>query len=223
MYEFKSFLNHAAGAIAVLALFSTGASANLITNAGFESGDTGFSSAYTGGIYIFGESTYSVVSDPNLAHGGAASYGDHTSGSGLMMAVNGATTLGTVIWSQTVSVAAGTLYDFATYISSWYDQNPADLTFAVNGTNIGGLNAPSTTGIWELAFATWNSGANTSALIEIRNLNTVASGNDFALDDLYFGEAMFSVEVPEPAIAAIFGLGLLGLGLARRRRALPNA
>ena len=198
MYEFKSFLKHAAGAIAVLALFSTGASANLITNAGFESGDTGFSSAYTGGIYIFGESTYSVVSDPNLAHGGAASYGDHTSGSGLMMAVNGATTLGTVIWSQTVSVAAGTLYDFATYISSWYDQNPADLTFAVNGTNI-------------------------SALIEIRNLNTVASGNDFALDDLYFGEAMFSVEVPEPAIAAIFGLGLLGLGLARRRRALPNA
>ncbi len=218
MYEVKSFLKHAASTIAVLALFSTGASANLITNADFEAGDTGFSSAYAGGIYIYGESTYAVVTNPILAHNGAASYGDYTTGSGLMMAVNGSTTLGTVIWSQTVSVAAATLYDFATYISSWSEANPADLAFTVNGTNIGGLNAPASTATWELAFASWNSGGSTSALIEIRNLNTVADGNDFALDNLYFGEAMFSTEVPEPAALALFAFGLAALGLARRRR-----
>lgn len=211
-------MNCTASVFAMLMLISTGAAANLITNSDFESGNTGFSSDYTNGLYIFEEQTYAITTNPSNNHSGATSYGDHTSGSGLMMAVNGSATAGDVIWGQTISVSAGTVYDFATYISSWSNENPAELDFSVNGFSIGGLDASSSTGIWELAFASWNSGANTTATIEIRNFNTNPSGNDFAIDDLYFGAPIFSVEVPEPGALALFVFGLAGLGYARRKR-----
>jgi hypothetical protein len=69
-----------------------------------------------------------------------------------------------------------------------------------------------------LAFATWNAGASTSALIEIRNANTAGGGNDFALDEIYFGETIFSNPIPEPGTLLIVSVGLIGLGIARRRR-----
>jgi hypothetical protein len=40
------------------------------------------------------------------------------------------------------------------------------------------------------------------------------SGSVFFIDDLVFG----NVTVPEPSVIALFGLGLVGIGFARRRR-----
>ena len=215
MYRVKCLLSSVVGIAAILSLFTAGASANLITNSDFESGNTGFTSDYDNSSSLFGERRYAITTDPILNHTGATSYGDHTSGTGLMMAVNGSPMAGDVIWGQTISVVAGEIYDFAAYISSWDDRNPAELDFAVNGISIGNFTAPGATGIWELAFAPWNWGGSTSALIEIRNFNTEPAGNDFALDDLYFGEAVFSV--PEPGALAVFLVGLAGIGYARRK------
>lgn len=220
VYRVKSILSSATGIVAMLTLLTAGASANLITNGDFEAGNTGFSSDYTFTTSLFGEGRYAITTDPNLNHSGGASYGDNTVGGSLMMAVNGSPTGGDIIWGQTVSVVAGEIYDFAAYISSWSTLNPAELDFTVNGTSIGSFSAPGATGIWELAFETWNSGANTSALIEIRNLNTQPNGNDFALDDLYFGAAIFSTEVPEPGALALFLVGLAGIGYARRKKSV---
>lgn len=215
MYRVENILSAAAGLLTALTLLSASASANLIVNSDFEAGNTGFSSDYTNSTYIFGASTYAITTNPNINHGGGASYGDNTSGSGLMMAVNGSDTAGDVIWSQTVSVSTATAYQFAVYISSWSDVNPADLQFTVNGTSIGGLQAPSETGVWKLAFANWYSFAATSATIEFTNLNTLGSGNDFALDDLYFGAP---IHVSEPGALAVLLVGLAGIGYARRKK-----
>lgn len=139
------------------------------------------------------------------------------------MAVNGAPTPNVVVWGEVVSVNQNTTYDFAAYLSSWYPANPAVLNFYVNDTAIGTLSASATTGQWELFFSTWSSGSSTSAKIEIVNQNTFVSGNDFALDDLYFGNPVFSnpSAVPEPSSFALLCLG--GIGAAniayRRRRA----
>ena len=40
----------------------------------------------------------------------------------------------------------------------------------------------------------WNSGTATTAILEIKNHSTEASGNDFAIDDIFFGEVCFSLD-----------------------------
>jgi hypothetical protein len=160
---------------------------NILINNNFESGNTGFSSGYTFTTgNITAGATYDVVSNPNNSHASAVSFGDHTSGSGLMLAANGATSPGLVVWSQTVPVAANTDHEFSAWVASWYFASPAQLEFRINGTSVGTFTAPPTSGTWQQFNTTWNSGASTSAVIEIIDLNTADSGNDFALDDLAF-------------------------------------
>ncbi|MEM7312290.1 MAG: LamG-like jellyroll fold domain-containing protein [Planctomycetota bacterium] len=109
-----------------------------------------------------------------------------------MLAVNGSTTAGDIVWEQTVAVVPGETYDFAAAISSWFPAAPAALLFTVNGEDIGALNAPEAVGTWEQVFATWDSGNATSATIRIVNANLAFGGNDFALDEIYFGGPRFS-------------------------------
>ncbi len=98
--------------IALLAVFTVPAMAaqpNLITNGDFESGNTGFTTEYTyldpskTGTWTLGpEYMYTVGTDPHLYHSAWASFGDHTSGSGKMMIVNG-TYLNNetkIVWAQ---------------------------------------------------------------------------------------------------------------------------
>jgi hypothetical protein len=56
----------------------------------------------------------------------------------------------------------------------------------INGSPIGELQLSSVTCQWEPFTTTWSSGANTTAVLSIIDLNTDAFGNDFALDDLAF-------------------------------------
>ena len=68
------------------------ASTNLITNGDFESGNTGFTSGYAFGN-VHGPGTYWIGGTPSQAPGAWGGWyngGDHTSGSGKMMVVNGA-------------------------------------------------------------------------------------------------------------------------------------
>lgn len=200
--------------------------ANLLTNGDFESGNSGFASGYT---YSPGDITpagvYDVLNDPSSAHPSAASFGDHTTGSGLMMAINGATNSSTDVWTQTVAVTPNTVYVFSGWVATWYtdgfagDLASLDLIIWTSdyGTqSIGTHQAPGTAGVWDQFSATWNSGTATSASVEIYDPNNNFAGNDFALDDLSF------VVIPEPSTMVLLGsgllLGLLG-GYRRRQRA----
>jgi len=207
----------AAIAIAALATAaSTMAASNLVPNGDFESGLAGFTSDY---LLVDGspsslvpESTYFVGTDPFLYHPLFSSYGDHTTGSGHMLIANGAADTTKAVWetAATIPVIPGTLYYFEAWMSSAHPASPAVLSFKVDGDAsddiLGTGMAPATTGVWDPISHTWFSGANTSVTLLLLNANPEHSGNDFAVDDIYFGEET-SIGVPDAGAS----LGLAGL------------
>src|SRR5262245_47448386 len=140
-------------------------SADLIANGSFNDGNVGFSSQYSTASCT-NAGNYRVIANPHDCHGSWQG-SDHTSGSGNMMVVNGATTAGRVVWSQTVPVIQNQPYQFQLYVCSLFTGAPANLSFAINGTEIGMQAAPSTLSSWVEFSSVWNAGAATSAVLTI--------------------------------------------------------
>lgn len=167
---------------------------NLLFNGDFEAGNTGFTSSYiygTGGTYglLSLEGQFAIATNPNNTHVNFANFGDHTSGSGNMLVVNGAGTANVSIWCQTINVNPNTWYDFSAWGATCVASNPAILQFSINGMLTGTpLALPLTNGLWTQFHTTWFSGANTTINICITDQATATSGNDFAIDDIAFKE-----------------------------------
>jgi hypothetical protein len=172
--------------------------AELVNNGNFSSGNTGFTTLYTyvgtpAANALWNEGTYTVATNANNYHSGFYCSQDHTSGSGNFMIVNGSPAT-QKIWEQTVTVVPNTTYYFSAWATSVNNGTPfAQLQFAVNSAQVGTTaNLPSgastTAGpfTWYQFYGTWNSGSNTSATINIIDLQTSLGGNDFGLDDISF-------------------------------------
>jgi hypothetical protein len=168
---------------------------NLIVNGDFESGNSGFTSDYTYVASGGGFGTYSVLTDASTKWVGFDNCDDVTpglGGAGSMMVVDGADVAGEEVWSQTITVVANMDYAFSTLISNInpdfsHGEVLADLSFSINGVQIGSNIVPSVaTCGWDELSTTWNSGGSTVATISILNNNLVPQGNDFALDEIKF-------------------------------------
>jgi len=165
---------------------------NLVVNGDFSAGNTGFSSTYP---YVSGPGSlvpagvYAITTNPHMEHPGAASFADHTSGTGNMMAINGASSP-IDVWCETLPVTPNTWYDFSSWFANWSSDTATNLPiiqFKINGTLIGpAFSFPHADGVWTQFFTTWYSGSSTSAGICINDQQTAASGNDFAIDDISF-------------------------------------
>jgi parallel beta-helix repeat protein len=161
---------------------------NIIVNGDFEAGNTGFTTQYNYSPGDIGPAqSYDVVDNP--AHSrphdiNPVSYGDHTTGSGLMLAVNGAAQANVTVWGQSLTVTPHTDYAFSLWMSSWFAASFATFDITFNGVSIGTPTAPSTTAVWQQFGTTWNSGTTTALTIGITDTNTDPDGNDFALDDI---------------------------------------
>jgi hypothetical protein len=161
---------------------------NLAANANFSGGNTGFSSGYT-----FSNSSplqpgqYWVGSNPSQINAGFTSCGDHTTGSGNMLVVNGGASTSTPVWCQTYTVVPNSTYLFEAWVASLTSASPANLMLFVNNVSYGaGFFASSTSCNWEKYCTLWESGTNTSVTLCLVDLNTAGTGNDFALDDISF-------------------------------------
>ncbi len=164
---------------------------NLVSNGDFQSGNIGFGSGY---IYnstsVWDEGTYAVVANPHSVHSNFVSDGDHTSGSGLQMVVNGASVANVNIWSQTVNVVPNTDYQYTYWIQSVVEGNPSQLQLYINGSPAGPVyTADVVVNSWRQFTYNWNSGSSTSAYLSLVNQNITPNGNDFALDDIVFQPA----------------------------------
>ena len=187
---------------------------NLVINGNFNSGNTGFTSAYSYTTDLVPEFTYAIGTDPASFHNYTYTIGDHTTGTGNMMIVNPGSTPGQAAWRQTVGVTPNSIYNVSAWTMGWYVFEPvaADVRLQINGTPVGSdlvLNTP-TDSAWKEFGGLWNSGTATSATIEIVDLQTALEGNDFSLDDV-------SMEaVPEPGSGVLLLGGAVALPLVRQ-------
>jgi gliding motility-associated-like protein len=190
----------------ILISFSNNALGQTLTNGNFESGGNGVGFLINGIGYTqinppTGTSSpgnYAITTNPQLLNSSFISGGDHTTGTGKMLVVDGNTTAGSRLWSCTstggalTGFTAGSTYTFSYWIKSVSNDVTNNATqaninvFFVNASNI---NPASTNNYAPLPSQGWTrvsysfTATTNNALIELRNNNTSVLGNDFALDD----------------------------------------
>ena len=203
------------------------AKADLLINGDFSQVNTGFSSQYSfvpGNGSVFTQpGNYSVISNPVVAFSNPyASFGDHTTGSGLMLFADG-TGAGTNVWSENVSVNPGT-YTFSGWVANGDPAliNPAMLALFLNGNEIGSpFTISQLGGVWQEWITQMNFPASALIVLSIQdvNPNPRGTGNDYAIDDL----SLTTVQVaatPEPSSLLLTESGLVITILTLRRKLL---
>jgi gliding motility-associated-like protein len=161
----------------------------IVLNGNFSGGNSDFTSDYTYGtpptLSIGG---YGVVTDPSAFTSETwTSFGDHTTGTGYMMAIDGETAAGKNFWCQTLPVSQFTNYSFSIWIAQIIQPVPT-IELRINSTLVGTF-LPLTSdpiGRWVQYTATWNSGPATSATLCLTDVVYASFGNDFAIDDISF-------------------------------------
>ncbi|MBR5082157.1 MAG: T9SS type A sorting domain-containing protein [Bacteroidales bacterium] len=157
------------------------------------------SNVYGPGCYAVGDNArwYNHQSDFGIERG-YFSMGDHTSGIGNYMIVNGDSIPNRIVWEYTVDVAPGVIYDFQAWTTCLFiriaglpslNTRPR-LRLLINDTPVSDNSFPvpwEDGGLWTLWSESWTAGNNTtSAKITIIDECTERDGNDFGLDDIVF-------------------------------------
>jgi hypothetical protein len=140
---------------------------------------------------LFPESRYTITTNPQAVHYAFCSFGDHTSGTGKMMVVNGGGSASSV-WSRNVTgLTSGQQYTLSLYAASAFPTGPAQLEFQAGGTTLQPtLTAPIYGGACPGAGAAWQrlqvsfTASSSSVTIKVVNRATSVNGNDFAIDDV---------------------------------------
>ena len=194
-----------------LLIFGTfSANSQILTNGNFETGGSGvgfFVHDYTLINPLTGTSNpgfYARTTNPTLMNSNYISGGDHTTGSGNMLVVDGSTLSNRFIWTTSNTGGAiggftiGSTYTFSYWIKSVSNDVTSveatraniGLTF-VNTSNVNpiALNnlAPLPSQGWQQVSYSFVATAN-NVLIRLRTINNGAIGNDFALDDFSITE-----------------------------------
>jgi len=193
---------------ALLAIEPRISAANLIVNGDFSNGNTGFTNGYVFSTFNSGGGgEYTITPNPASWNAGFQSppaWFDHSpSTNNLALLINGSPSSGLDCWRQTIPVTSNTVYSVSGWASDLFPATggaQARLQFFVNGTPIGSpFTVQDQTGvpIWGQFSATFASGASSSVVLSIRDLDTTWEANDVALDDLIM-ESTTNAPPPPP-------------------------
>ncbi|HTF03674.1 MAG TPA: T9SS type A sorting domain-containing protein [Bacteroidia bacterium] len=159
---------------------------NVVTNGDFVAGNTGFGTGVPFDPTLCSSNGYIVADNFMDKCFLWANVGDHTSGAGLFMMMDGPETGGAVdIWSQSIPVCPNTTYTFSYWGYNLYAASPFPVNFVVNGTPTAAANL--TFGAWTQRIMVWNSGVAPPPVITIAL--RIPSGDihrDFGIDDIAF-------------------------------------
>ncbi|MGD9690848.1 MAG: hypothetical protein AB7K52_15100 [Phycisphaerales bacterium] len=180
------FMVVTAGVVVMLISGPTSAQ-NLIANPGFEQGNAAFQSDYSfsaGGNCCEGQ--YTVRGNGSSFNGSFVNPPPSSTGSTLMMVINGSNVANQRIWYQSIGVTPGQRYTLNVRGCTAVAGGPAIIQWQVSGALVGtGVSLPSQTGMWVDIDAEWTAPEGvTSIELAIRDLNTATFPNDFYLDDL---------------------------------------
>ena len=135
---------------------SHAATVDLIVNGDFEAGNTGFSTDLALDNVFLDAGEYSILTDATTVNGSFDNEGDHTTGSGNMMAINGTTTSGILSWGQTVNVVSGTEYDLSFWMMSLFGSGSTTLGISFDGTTVKTVdNFGAGSGVWRVHGHLW--------------------------------------------------------------------
>ncbi len=155
---------------------------NLVSNAGFGNGSTGFSSDLTAGS-LQQPRRFAVLENPGAANPvGFSACSDHSPDNNLMFASSRTDTSAYLNrWCQTLPVTPGTDYVFNGQVL--HLAGSGQIAFSANGIAFGNFSVPQDSCVWNTFSGIWFSGPNTAA--------TLCIGSDapdlaLALDDLFF-------------------------------------
>ena len=216
---------------ATAALFAASAApaAELVTNGNFSAGNTGFTSTYGPLGSSAAQGSIGITTNPGSVCGCFVSIGDHTTGTGNMLLVDGADGNTGAFWSQTFAVVANSTYSFSMWASNAGTGGPlptlratANASVLFSGQTLGPSTGNTAT-TWQQLTGTFNSGAATSVTLSLFDDTQIFSYNDFVVDDISFTGPAVAQGVPEPATWAMMMLGFGALGGVMRRRAKVTA
>jgi uncharacterized protein YhjY with autotransporter beta-barrel domain len=125
--------------------------------------------------------------------------------------------VGTVFSTQGtgITIMPNSTYRLTFYLAVESNQNQPEIQASINGTNLGGPVTPSVVGAFQQFTLTYNSGANTNALIVLANGTATGNGNDFGLDTIQLALAQTSFPLAgltpnQTAVALNLSSGALG-------------
>jgi gliding motility-associated-like protein len=200
----------------ILIVMSSSLNAQILSNGDFESGGSGTGflvNDYTLINPLTGTSSpgfYARTTNPILMNSSFISGGDHTTGSGNMIVVDGSTATNKFFWTTGSTGGAipgftpGSTYTFSYWIKSVSNEVTSDVAtrsniglIFVNATSINpsALNhlAPLPSEGWQQITYSFVATA-TNVLIRLRTQNAGAIGNDFAVDDFSITEGTLPFE-----------------------------